>query len=52
MPSVKNDTLVELALASDANIFAAKYQLFTPSKWELSAQVEKSLTELKKGIER
>lgn len=36
----KNDTLVELTLPREANIFASKYQLYLPSKEELKAQVD------------
>jgi predicted nuclease of restriction endonuclease-like (RecB) superfamily len=39
----KNDALVELTLPADANIYAAKYQLYLPSKEELQAQIEASL---------
>lgn len=39
----KNDALVELTLPPDANIYAAKYQLYLPSKEELRAQVQASL---------
>jgi predicted nuclease of restriction endonuclease-like (RecB) superfamily len=39
----KNDALVELTLPPDANIYAAKYQLYLPSKEELQAQVQASL---------
>jgi predicted nuclease of restriction endonuclease-like (RecB) superfamily len=45
----KNDTLVELTLPVEANIFASKYQLYLPSKKELRAQVEKAQAELEKG---
>ena len=36
----KNDSLVELTLPKDANIFASKYLLYLPSKEELKQQVE------------
>jgi predicted nuclease of restriction endonuclease-like (RecB) superfamily len=39
----KNDALVELTLPENANIYAAKYQLYLPSKDELRAQIEASL---------
>ncbi len=39
----KNDALVELTLPANANIYAAKYQLYLPSKEELQAQVQASL---------
>ncbi len=45
----KNDTLVELTLPAEANIFASKYQLYLPSKKELKAQVEEVQAELEKG---
>jgi predicted nuclease of restriction endonuclease-like (RecB) superfamily len=38
--SRKNEALVELTLPADTNIFAAKYQLYLPSKEELKAQLE------------
>lgn len=39
----KNDALVELTLPRDANIFAAQYQLYLPSKEELRQQIERTL---------
>jgi predicted nuclease of restriction endonuclease-like (RecB) superfamily len=42
----KNDTLVELTLPREVNIFASKYQLYLPSKQELKAEVEKAQSEL------
>lgn len=36
----KNNSLVELTLPKDANIFASKYQLYLPSKEELKHQLE------------
>ena len=45
----KNDTLVELTLPREANIFASKYQLYLPSKQELKAEVEKVQAELETG---
>jgi len=36
----KKDALVELTLPKDANIFAAQYQLYLPSKEELKRQIE------------
>lgn len=45
----KNDTLVELTLPAEANIFASKYQLYLPSKKELRAQVERVQAELESG---
>jgi hypothetical protein len=39
----KNDALVELTLPENANIYAAKYQLYLPSKDELRAQIQASL---------
>ena len=49
----KNDALVELTLAPNANIFASKYQLYLPSKEELKAQLEiitTSLEEARHGL--
>jgi predicted nuclease of restriction endonuclease-like (RecB) superfamily len=37
----KQDSLVELTLPKDSNIFATKYQLYLPSKEELKAQLER-----------
>ncbi|HDR14573.1 MAG TPA: DUF1016 domain-containing protein [Desulfobacteraceae bacterium] len=45
----KNDTLVELTLPKEANIFASKYQLYLPSKQELKTEVEKVQAELEPG---
>jgi predicted nuclease of restriction endonuclease-like (RecB) superfamily len=45
----KNDTLVELTLPKEANIFASKYQLYLPSKEILKAQLEKIEAELSGG---
>jgi predicted nuclease of restriction endonuclease-like (RecB) superfamily len=45
----KNDALVELTLPEDANIFAAKYQLYLPSKQELKSELEKIQRELGDG---
>ena len=36
----KKDTIVELTLPKDANIFASEYQLYLPSKEELQRQLE------------
>ena len=44
----KNDTLVELTLPEDANIFASKYQLYLPSKEELKAELEQITRDLDK----
>ncbi len=44
----KNDSLVELTLPDNANIFASQYQLYLPSKEELKRQIalaEKELEE-------
>ena len=38
-----NEALVELTLPKNANIQAAKYQLYLPSKEELRAEIEESL---------
>ncbi len=45
----KNDTLVELTLPKEANIFASKYELYLPSKQELKTEVEKVQAELETG---
>ena len=45
----KNDTLVELTLPEEANIYASKYQLYLPSKQELKAQLERIQRELENG---
>lgn len=44
----KNDTLVELTLPENANIFASKYQLYLPSKEELKAELEQITRDLDK----
>lgn len=41
----KHDALVELTLPSDSNIYAAKYQLYLPSKEELRQHIMASLKE-------
>ncbi len=38
----KNDTLVEITLPADSNIFASKYQLYLPDKDELKDIVEQT----------
>jgi len=43
----KNDSLVELTLPDDANIFASKYQLYLPSKEELKHQLEQVQAEMR-----
>ncbi|MEI7695927.1 MAG: hypothetical protein WCI64_09825 [Chlorobium sp.] len=43
----KSDALVDLTLPKDSNIFAAKYQLYLPSKEELKRELEEAA-----GIER
>lgn len=44
-----SDAPVELTLPRDANVFAAKYQLYLPSKEELKAQLEKVEADLASG---
>lgn len=41
----KKDALVELTLSKDANIFAAQYQLYLPSKEELQRQIQQAAQE-------
>jgi hypothetical protein len=41
----KKDALVELTLPKDANIFAAQYQLYLPSKEELQRQIQEAAQE-------
>jgi hypothetical protein len=36
----KNDSLVELTLPENANIYASRYLLYLPSKEELKRQIE------------
>ena len=43
----KNDAVVELTLPDDANIYASKYQLYLPSKRELTAQLQSIQRELR-----
>ena len=45
----KNDAVVELTLPQDANIHAAQYQLYLPSKQELKVQLESIQRELDNG---
>jgi hypothetical protein len=49
----KNDALVEITLPTDANIHAAEYQLYLPSKAELQQQLNewlaKSITDQSKA---
>ena len=47
----KNDSVVDLTLPEDANIYASKYQLYLPSKRELAVQVASIRRELE-GSER
>ena len=42
----KNDTVVELTLAEDANIYASKYQLYLPSKREIADQLARVRREI------
>ncbi len=41
----KNDALVELTLPKDANVYAAKYELYLPDKELLQKKLEEWLTE-------
>ena len=43
----KNDAVVELTLPEDTNIYASKYQLYLPSKRELTAQLQSIQRELR-----
>ena len=42
----KNEAVVELTLPEDANIYAAKYQLYLPSREELADQVARVRREI------
>jgi predicted nuclease of restriction endonuclease-like (RecB) superfamily len=42
----KKDALVELTLPKDANIFAAQYQLYLPTKEELQRQIQQAAQEI------
>lgn len=42
----KNQTLVEITLPEESNIFASQYDLYLPSKEELRQQIEKVTQEL------
>ena len=44
----ENDSVVELTLPEDANIYASRYQLYLPSKQELAAQLEDVRRELER----
>jgi predicted nuclease of restriction endonuclease-like (RecB) superfamily len=46
----KKDALVELTLPKDANIFAAQYQLYLPSKEELQHQLEEAVRSLNQNL--
>lgn len=45
----KKDALVELTLPKNANIFAAKYQLYLPSKAELQHQLQEAAQAIQSG---
>ena len=47
----KNDTLVELTLPKDANIYAAAYQLYLPDKALLQAKVKEWIEEFEENEE-
>ncbi len=44
----KSDSLVELTLPKDSNIYASNYQLYLPSKEELKKQIEEAEKEFEK----
>ncbi|HSW61067.1 MAG TPA: PDDEXK nuclease domain-containing protein [bacterium] len=44
----KSDSLVELTLPKDSNIYASNYQLYLPSKEELKKQIEEAEREFSK----
>jgi hypothetical protein len=44
----KSDSLVELTLPKDSNIYASSYQLYLPSKEELKQQIEEAERDFKK----
>ncbi len=45
----KSDSLVELTLPKDSNIYASSYQLYLPSKEELKQQIEEAEREFSKN---
>ncbi|HOB71470.1 MAG TPA: PDDEXK nuclease domain-containing protein, partial [bacterium] len=45
----KSDSLVELTLPKDRNIYASNYQLYLPSKEELKKQIEEAEKEFSKN---
>ena len=47
----KNDTLVELTLPEDANVYASAYQLYLPDKALLQAKVKEWITEFEENKE-
>lgn len=46
----KSDSLVELTLPKDSNIYASNYQLYLPSKEELKKQIEEAEREFEKYV--
>ncbi|MDX9805202.1 MAG: PDDEXK nuclease domain-containing protein [bacterium] len=46
----KSDSLVELTLPKDSNIYASNYQLYLPSKEELKKQIEEAEKEFEKYV--
>ncbi len=46
----KNDTVVELTLPPDANIYASQYQLYLPSKEEFRRQLEEAEKQFEKEV--
>lgn len=48
----KNDTLVELTLPKDSNVYAAQYELYLPDKKELQAKLKSWIEEFEEQEER
>uniref|UniRef100_UPI0040269CEE PDDEXK nuclease domain-containing protein n=1 Tax=Candidatus Cryptobacteroides bacterium TaxID=3085639 RepID=UPI0040269CEE len=48
----KNDTLVELTLPKDSNVYAAQYELYLPDKKELQAKLKSWIEEFEEQEEK
>ena len=47
----KNDSLVELTLPKDSNVYAAQYELYLPDKKELQAKLKSWIEEFEEQEE-
>ena len=48
----KNDSLVELTLPKDSNVYAAQYELYLPDKQELQAKLKSWIEEFEEQEEK